>query len=166
MQQPMAESSKPGALEFVSNEFNATSFYGLDDEEEEEQQQQQPPESQEPQLPQNNGKSTIRKDDYSSPHGIETNENDAVSGNQLLALFGAAPPTKHAAVPDTNGDSQDPFLVFATADSDQPKNSSSKDAGHSTSLDEHQHSRVAFTLPPASQSSSSSEEEDAFSQEG
>ena len=126
--------SKNG-LEFASNEFNATSFYGLDEEEEEDSPQkllQGIPSHESSQQNKISSDEKITTEVLQS--SLNANKRDKVSGNQLLALFGAS--------------------AFTPANEPPPAEDSSS---NQTTNQE-----VVFSLPRASQSSSdeSSSEED------
>jgi len=126
--------SKNG-LEFASNEFNATSFYGLDEEEEEDSPQkllQGIPSHESSQQNKISSDEKITTEVLQS--SLNANKRDKVSGNQLLALFGAS--------------------AFTPANEPPPAEDSSS---NQTANQE-----VVFSLPRASQSSSdeSSSEED------
>ena len=78
-------------LEFASNEFNATSFYGLDEEEEEDSPQkllQGIPSHESSQQNKISSDEKITTEVLQS--SLNANKRDKVSGNQLLALFGAS----------------------------------------------------------------------------
>jgi hypothetical protein len=128
---------------FVSNEFNATSFYGLDEEEEEEDEPQQqhngdqnrPPAWMEPR-----DQPSRQQEDLPESHIVQpfiepttgaNSKTHKVSGSQLLALFGAVP-------------TSDPSDSASQAKKPSCGNFSSAN-GPATG---------EFFLPPASQSSS------------
>jgi hypothetical protein len=177
---------------FASNEFNATSFYGLEEEEEEEdcrphqttEQDTQAPSRRRPHhhafgAPPETYDSADRPNSFqlvvggveALPSG-ESGNSTVVSGNQLLALFGAAPtssqpppsasqdPQSHATPTSTTIAAQStsqPIASAASQDQQQQGHASTTATENSTK----EQSNSEFVLPqPLDSSSDESSDED------
>ena len=152
--------------EFASNEFNATSFYGLDDEEEEQVQdnygpQRAPASEKVLNISRSHGNVSSNgenqsENEHSTTRGIIDNESTPqVSGNDLLALFGAMPANNTIDSSTLSlGDEEEQSSRLTTPHSSFPERAGC--------IQNHDDTTFKFTLPSASESSS---EEDS-SQEG
>jgi hypothetical protein len=114
----------------MSNEFNATSFYGFDEEEEEEEDLPQQGENEVQQPRDSGGQGDSNPNELPSSRqitGVATSGNVTVSGNQLLALFGAVPPTSHSSQSPVTTSTEESHLKNASHSSQDPPPSASKE---------------------------------------